>query len=78
MKKRQRDPGIQKAIEAAKTATRLANLLGISKATVSGWSRVPADHVLKIEAAFPKKARRWMLRPDLYPKPGPKPEARAS
>lgn len=57
--------GFEDAIRAAGGVGALARSLGISQPAVSGWSRVPADRVIAVEAAtgVPRSA----LRPDLYP-----------
>lgn len=63
---------IDKAINKAGTATRLAELLTVSAMTVSHWRNryqgvVPADRVLPIYAATGVTPHE--LRPDLYPNP---------
>ena len=58
------DPGLDEAIRAAGGATELARRIGISQPSVSNWSRVPAEHVLSVEAAT--GVARAILRPDLY------------
>jgi TorA maturation chaperone TorD len=58
------DPGLDEAIRAAGGITELARRIGISQPSVSGWSRVPAECVLSVEAAT--GVARAQLRPDLY------------
>jgi len=58
------DPGLDEAIRAAGGITELARRIGISQRSVSGWSRVPAECVLSVEAAT--GVARAQLRPDLY------------
>lgn len=43
----------------------LAGKLGVTRQALYQWKRVPAQHVLKIEALT--KVPRHELRPDLYP-----------
>lgn len=59
-----RDPGLEKAIQAAGGVRALARELGISQPAISSWKRVPADRVVSIEAA--SGVPRSELRPDLY------------
>jgi TorA maturation chaperone TorD len=59
------DSGLQNAIDAAGGVGALARGLGIAQPSVSGWTRVPSDRVLAIEALT--GVSRSMLRPDLYP-----------
>lgn len=63
---------IDKAINKAGTASRLAELLTVSPMTVSHWRNrykgvVPADRVLPIFTATGVTPHE--LRPDLYPNP---------
>lgn len=59
-----RDSGLQRAIEAAGGIGALARTLGLAQPSVSGWTRVPADRVIAVEAAT--AVPRSLLRPDLY------------
>ncbi len=59
-----RDSGLQRAINAAGGIGALARTLGLAQPSVSGWTRVPADRVVAIEAAV--GVARAELRPDLY------------
>ena len=59
-----RDPGLDRAIEAAGGVRALARQLGISQPAISSWKRVPSDRVIAIEAATGVPRRD--LRPDLY------------
>jgi TorA maturation chaperone TorD len=55
---------LQQAIKAAGGVTALANAVGIAPPSVSGWSRIPAERVLMVEAQT--RVSRFILRPDLY------------
>ena len=59
-----RDEGLEKAITAAGGVASLARGLGIAQPSVSGWSRIPAERVLAVEALT--KVPRALLRADLY------------
>ncbi|MBX9925643.1 MAG: molecular chaperone TorD family protein [Hyphomicrobiaceae bacterium] len=63
-----RERGVTLAIEAAGGVGPLARKLGISQPSVSGWSRIPADRVVAVEAAT--GVSRTQLRPDLYGEAG--------
>lgn len=60
------DQGLQKAIAAVKTATALAEKLGITPGAVSQWKRIPRGRVLDVEIAT--GVSREDLRPDIYGK----------
>lgn len=64
-----RDTGLRCAIDAAGSISALARLIGLSQPTVSVWKRVPAHHVIEIEAMTGVSRR--LLRPDLYDVPEP-------
>jgi DNA-binding transcriptional regulator YdaS (Cro superfamily) len=57
---------LDRAIRVAGSATRLAELLGVHKSTISDWrkARVPADRACAVEAAT--GVTRAELRPDLF------------
>src|SRR5229473_481973 len=59
-----RDRGLDEAIRAAGGVGRLARSIGISQPSVSNWSRIPAERVLRVEEAT--GVSRAILRPDLY------------
>lgn len=59
-----KDEGLIRAIEAAGGVGALARGLGISQPSVSGWSRIPADRVLAVEALT--NVPRSVLRADLF------------
>jgi DNA-binding transcriptional regulator YdaS (Cro superfamily) len=61
-KKRDRPPGLQKAIEVAGSVQELARLLRLSPARVSRWRTVPAEYIAEIEAKT--GVPREQLRPD--------------
>lgn len=52
---------------------KLSETLGISRAAIYQWKKVPADRVLAVEAAVDRacadveRITREQLRPDLYP-----------
>ncbi|QHP80675.1 Rha family transcriptional regulator [Pectobacterium odoriferum] len=63
---------LDKAINNAGSATKLAELLGISSMAISHWKRrhegaIPSNHVLAIYNATGVTPHE--LRPDLYPNP---------
>jgi DNA-binding transcriptional regulator YdaS (Cro superfamily) len=59
------DSGIEKAVKAAGTIAALARKLGITRAAIHQWPRVPPNRVIQIEQStgIPREE----LRPDLYP-----------
>jgi DNA-binding transcriptional regulator YdaS (Cro superfamily) len=59
------NPGIREAVEAVGTVAALARKLGITRAAIHQWARVPAERVLQVEAVT--GISRTVLRPDLYP-----------
>lgn len=58
--------GVRKAKKAARSGAALARGLGITRAAVNEWDRVPADRVVEVEnlTGVPREE----LRPDLYRK----------
>lgn len=60
---------LKSAVEAAGSQTAFAEICGVSQAAVWKWlngeKHLPAEHVLKVEAAT--GISRHDLRPDLYP-----------
>jgi DNA-binding transcriptional regulator YdaS (Cro superfamily) len=63
---------LQKAIETAGGATRLAEKIGLSSMAISHWKHrhkgaVPSSHVLPVYQATGVTPHE--LRPDLYPNP---------
>ena len=62
-----RDRGLLAVIAHVGGIGRLARLLGLSQPTVSVWKRVPAHHVIAVEAKTGISRRR--LRPDIYDVP---------
>src|SRR5262245_28719747 len=59
-----RESGLEEAIRVAGGVGALARKIGISKPSVSNWSRIPAERVLAVEAVT--GVNRSVLRPDLY------------
>jgi TorA maturation chaperone TorD len=59
-----KDEGLIRAIAAAGGVGSLARGLGISQPSVSGWSRIPADRVVAVEALT--NLPRSILRADLF------------
>jgi pyruvate kinase len=62
---RRRDPGLELALRTRMAVTEIAEALGVSRAAVSQWRRVPEKHVAVV-ARMTGISRR-VLRPDLYP-----------
>lgn len=63
--------GLQLALDAAKSQSRLAEVCGVSQPTVWGWinkgrGQLPAEYVLTVEREL--EVSRHVLRPDLYPR----------
>ena len=56
---------IKQAASHVGGVTRLSTALGLSRAAVSGWRRVPAERVLEVERLT--GVSRHLLRPDIYP-----------
>lgn len=65
-----RDPIIAEAARAFGGSVKLSLAMGMSRATVSAWTRVPAEHVLTVERLT--GVSRHLLRPDIYPATTPK------
>lgn len=61
----ERTENLALAIRAAGGYSALASRLGLTKASVHQWTRVPAERVLAVEAVT--GVPRQQLRPDLYP-----------
>lgn len=68
-----RDPGLNRAIEAAGGVVQLARKMGITQPSISNWNRVPAERVIAVEAAT--GVSREQLRPDLHSEPAVKDDA---
>lgn len=68
-----RDPGLNRAIDAAGGVVQLARKIGITQPSISNWNRVPAERVIAVEAAT--GVSREQLRPDLYSEPAVKDDA---
>ena len=61
----ERDPIIREAAASCGGVVELSKRLGLSRAAVSYWRRVPAERVLDVERLT--GIARERLRPDLYP-----------
>ncbi len=59
---------VERAIEKMGGIPQLASALGLHRATIWGWTRIPAERVLDVERAT--GISRHDLRPDLYPRDG--------
>lgn len=74
----QTSQALRNAIDVIGSQSAMAALLGITQGAISRWlargSSLPAEHVLKVEAAT--GISRHDLRPDLYPRDELAPEAR--
>jgi DNA-binding transcriptional regulator YdaS (Cro superfamily) len=70
-RKERADVGLEIALLAADGVEKLAKALGLAHSSVSVWKRIPAEHVLRVEAAT--GISREELRSDLYPL-GPRPD----
>lgn len=62
-----RDEALERAIDAAGGATKLADTIGVTRQAISQWDRCPAERVIAVERAAEKRVTRHELRPDLYP-----------
>ena len=60
-----RDAILEEALRTRMAVTQIAETLGISRAAVSQWKRVPEKH-LPVVARITRISKR-RLRPDLYP-----------
>lgn len=58
---------VQRAAGLSGGMASLARRLGVARSAPYSWTRVPARHVLKIEAATGGGLTRHAMRPDLYP-----------
>jgi DNA-binding transcriptional regulator YdaS (Cro superfamily) len=64
----EKDPALQKAIDAIGGGNKLAAKLDITPQALSQWDRVPPLRVIEVERAT--GVPRHELRPDLYPLEG--------
>jgi DNA-binding transcriptional regulator YdaS (Cro superfamily) len=63
---------VEKAIAAAGSLAELAKRTGLAYQSIQQFrktGRVPAEHVLKFEAATEGEITRHEFRPDIYPRP---------
>ena len=60
-----RDAILEEALRTRMAVTQIAETIGISRAAVSQWKRVPERH-LAVVAKITRISKR-RLRPDLYP-----------
>lgn len=63
------DSGLQKAVAAKGTVAELARSLGITRAAIAQWDKIPAERVVEIERVT--GVPREELRPDLFRPPHP-------
>jgi len=59
-----RDKGLKRAIAATGSISELARSLGITRAAISQWHRVPTERIIQVEHAT--GISREILRPDMY------------
>ena len=66
---------LEDAIEIAGGQSALGRKIGRDQKAIWAWinttQKVPAEDVIKIEAAVDGKITRFELRPDIYPRPKP-------
>lgn len=62
-----RDPHLERAIEAVGSGQELARLLGITPQALSQWDKVPMRRVLDVERLT--GVPRHLLCPEFYPPP---------
>ena len=55
---------LQEAVKRAGGVAKLAKAIGLTRAAIYLWKRVPAERVIKVEKA--SGVKREKLRPDLY------------
>jgi DNA-binding transcriptional regulator YdaS (Cro superfamily) len=63
---------IDKAIDSVGSLTELADRTGLAYQSIQQFrktGRLPAEHVLKFEAATKGAVTRHEFRPDIYPRP---------
>ena len=46
--------------------TKIASILGISKAAVSRWSKIPVERCVQLEKLTDKSVTRMQMRPDIF------------
>jgi hypothetical protein len=64
--------GLAAAVDAAGTMADLARRLGISRAAVAQWRKVPAERLVEVERVT--GVSRVILRPDLFGPSNPLPD----
>lgn len=68
------DPIVKQAAEkAGKNLTALAKALGVTRAALHQWRRVPAERVLELERVT--GVSRHDIRPDIYPRDDAPPQS---
>lgn len=63
------DSMLKKVTECLGTKVEVARICGVQPPTLHGWKRVPAHHVLALEAAIKAKGGdidRYSMRPDIF------------
>lgn len=69
---------LEQLVECLGTKVEVARVCGVRPPSLHGWTRVPAHHVLALEAAVKAKGGdidRYSMRPDVY---GQRPKSTAS
>ena len=64
---REREPVLREAIEAAGGPAAFAKAAGVKLPSIYSWKRIPAERVVRVEAAT--GIPRHRLRPDVFPDP---------
>lgn len=55
-----------KSHPSIKTKVRIAQLCEVSPQALDGWTRIPAEYVLRLEAACDGEVSRFEMRPDVF------------
>ena len=61
-----RHPSVRKLIGLAGGIKPLADKLGVTPSSISGWVQVPIRRVFEIEDAFPGQITRYEMRSDCF------------
>lgn len=60
---------LERLVECLGTKAEVARVCGVRPPSLHGWTRIPAHHVLALEAAVKAKGGdidRYSMRPDVY------------